>query len=177
MKANLKHILTQSLLFCIPILSILFLEILIYVPRVNEFFNFLRLSPFYIGIYYWHQLRPDIFNIFSAFILGIFADVLSSSILGINVLSFLILHLISSYMFSYFNIKKFIYSWLLFSVSLLITEIFKSIIISISYQTIIPIPLMLYEFVLTTALYPIICRFYLFIETRYIHLEERYENQ
>ena len=176
MKANLKQIILHFILFCIPILSILFLEILVYIPRINDFWNFLRLSPFYIGIYFWHQLRPDIFNIFSAFILGIFADVLSSSILGINVLSFLILHLLTSFIFSYFNIKKFIYSWLLFSVSLLFTEIFKSIIVSISYKNIVPFHLMFYEFILTTALYPIICRFYLFIETRYIHLEERYEN-
>lgn len=177
MKTGIKHFLTTSILFIIPILSIMCVEILAYIPRINEFWNFLRLSPFYIGIYFWLRIRPDIFNIFSAFILGIIADILSSSILGINILSFLILYLISSYILSYFNIKKFTYSWLLFLLALLITIIFKSTLLSLTYKTLIPIHLAIYEFLLTFALYPIIGRFYHYIEYNYIHLEERYENQ
>ena len=177
MKTGIKHFLTTSILFIIPILSIMCVEILAYIPRINEFWNFLRLSPFYIGRYFWLRIRPDIFNIFSAFILGIIADILSSSILGINILSFLILYLISSYILSYFNIKKFTYSWLLFLLALLITIIFKSTLLSLTYKTLIPIHLAIYEFLLTFALYPIIGRFYHYIEYNYIHLEERYENQ
>lgn len=177
MKTGIKHFLTTSILFIIPILSIMCVEILAYIPRINEFWNFLRLSPFYIGIYFWLRIRPDIFNIFSAFILGIIADILSSSILGINILSFLILYLISSYILSYFNIKKFTYSWLLFLLALLITIIFKSTLLSLTYKTLIPIHLAIYEFLLTFALYPIIGRFYHYIEYNYIHLEERYENE
>ncbi len=177
MKTGIKHFFTTSILFIIPILSIMCVEILAYIPRINEFWNFLRLSPFYIGIYFWLRIRPDIFNIFSAFILGIIADILSSSILGINILSFLILYLVSSYILSYFNIKKFTYSWLLFLLALLITIIFKSTLLSLTYKTLIPLHLVIYEFLLTFALYPIIGRFYHYIEYNYIHLEERYENQ
>lgn len=177
MKTGVKHFLTASMLFIVPILSIMFIEILIYLPRTSEFWNFLRLSPFYIGIYFWLRIRPDIFNLFSAFILGIIADVLSSSILGINILSFLILYLISSYILSNFNIRKFTYSWLLFLLALLITIIFKTTLISLTYKSLIPLHLAIYEFLLTFALYPIIGRFYHYIEYNYIHLEERYENQ
>jgi len=176
MKTGLKKFLTSLAIFIVPIISILFLEILVYSSRSNDFFNFLRFAPFYIGIYYWLSLRPDIFNIFSAFLLGIFADVLSTNMLGINILSFLILYLISSQIFSYFNIKKFTYSWLLFTLSLFITLIFKSIIVSIFYRKLIPFNFLFIEYILTSSLYPIIVRFYLFIEKRFIHLEERYEN-
>ena len=177
MKTGIKKFFTSFAIFNVPIISILFLEILVYIPRLNDFWNFLRFSPFYIGIYFWLSLRPDIFNIFSAFILGIFADVLSSNALGINILSFLILYIISAKMFSFFNIKKYSYSWMLFSLDILLTLLFKAIIVSIFYQSIIPFNFLFFEYILTISLYPIVGRFYLYIEHRYIHLEERYENK
>ena len=177
MKTGIKNFITSFLVFITPILSILFLEIFFYIPRINEFYNHFRLAPFYTGIYFWLSLRRDAFTLLSAFILGIFADVLSSSTLGINMLSFLVLYLISDKIFSYFNIKKFSYSWLLFSLALLITLLFKAIIVSTFHLKLIPLNHLLLEYVLTTMLYPLIGRFYLFVENRYIHLEERYENQ
>lgn len=177
MKTGIKNFIASFLVFITPILSILFLEIFFYVPRINEFWNYLRLAPFYTGIYFWLIMRRDIFSLLSSFILGIFADVLSSSTLGTNLLSFLVLFIISEKMFIFFNIKKFLYSWLLFSLALLITLLFKALIVSTFHLTLIPFNHLVLEFILTTMLYPLIGRFYLFIENRYIHLEERYENQ
>ena len=177
MKTSLQKIFHTFYSFIIPILSIIFLELIFYLPRTNSFFNILRFAPFYTGIYFWLSLRKDIFNIFSVFILGIFADVITSTTIGINLLSFLFLYIISHKMFSYFNILHFSYSWLLFTIALLISLIFKSVITSIFYQTLVPITLVTFEFVLISALYPILARFYLYSEIRFIHLEERYENQ
>ena len=117
MKNSINNIFTNIGIFFVPILSILFLEIFSYCPRSNPFWNFMRLAPFYIGIYTWISIRHDAFNLISAFILGIFADVLSGSPIGINIMSFFVLYLISSRILFYFNIKKFSYSWILFSVA------------------------------------------------------------
>ena len=175
MKNSIKNIFTHVGIFLVPILSILFLEIFLYCPRSNPFWNFMRLTPFYIGIYTWISIRHDAFNLISAFILGIFADVLSSTPIGINIMSFFILYLISSRILFYFNIKKFSYSWILFSLASLITLIFKAILLSVFYRKLIPLNTLFIEFALTVALYPIITPFYVWVEKRYIHLEDRYE--
>lgn len=175
MKNSIKNILTHIIIFFVPILSILFLEIFLYAPRSNPFWNFMRLTPFYIGIYTWINIRQDIFTLLSAFILGLFADVLSSTPIGINIISFLALYIISSKILFYFNIKKFSYSWILFSLASIITLIFKAILISAFYRKLIPLNFLLLEVALTIALYPIISPFYVWIERRYIHLEDNYE--
>ena len=175
MKNSIKNFLTQMTIFFVPVLSILFLEIFLYAPRTNPFWNFMRLAPFYIGIYIWISMRHDAFNLISAFILGIFADVLSSSPIGINIMSFLVLYFISARILFYFNIKKFSYSWILFSLASLATLIFKAILISVFYRKLIPLNFLFIEFALTVALYPIITPFYVWVERRFIHLEDRYE--
>ena len=175
MKNSIKNFLTQMTIFFVPVLSILFLEIFLYAPRTNPFWNFMRLAPFYIGIYIWISMRQDAFNLISAFVLGIFADVLSSSPIGINIMSFLVLYFISARILFYFNIKEFSYSWILFSLASLATLIFKAILISVFYRKLIPLNFLFIEFALTVALYPIITPFYVWIERRFIHLEDRYE--
>jgi rod shape-determining protein MreD len=175
MKSSIKNIFTSIGFFLVPIISILFLEIFLYAPRSNSFWNFMRLTPFYIGIYTWISIRQDAFNLISAFILGFFADVLSGAPIGINIMSFLLLYIISSRILFYFNIKKFSYSWVLFTLASLVTLIFKGVLLSVFYRKLIPINFLFIEFVLTLALYPIITPFYVWVERRYIHLEDSYE--
>lgn len=176
MKNSIKNILTHFIIFCVPVISILFLETLLYIPRFSEFWNVLRLCAFYSGIYFWLSTREDIFNIISTFILGIFADVIAGTPLGINVLTFLFLYIISVYLISYFNIKKFSYSWLIFSLILALTFIFKAFMVMAFFKSTIPFNTFLLELFLTICIYPLIIRFYIYVEKKYIHLEERYEN-
>lgn len=175
MKTGIKKILTEVSVFFIPLLSIIALTLLCYVPRTNGFWNFLRIAPFYTGIYFWQSQRPDTFNMFSAFILGIFADVLSGVPLGVNVAAFMVLYFLSVHLSAYFNVKKFSYSWLLFSVATLATMVFKATVVSFFYRRLIPLNTLWLEFMLAFSLYPLFARFYIWTERRFIHLEERYE--
>lgn len=175
MKNSIKNFLSTTTVFLVPILSILALALLFYLPRTNSYWNFLRLVPFYTGIYFWQSQRSDIFHLLSAFILGIFADVLEGVSLGINVTTFLILYIISVKLSARFNIKRFSYSWLLFLTAMFLTFLFKASITSILYRNPIPFNLLFLEFLLVVALYPLLAWIYILIERRYIHLEERYE--
>ncbi|MCM1323621.1 MAG: rod shape-determining protein MreD [Acetobacter sp.] len=175
MKNSIKNLCTTLGTYLVPILSIITLELLLYIPRTGGFLNFLRLTPFYAGIYFWQSQRPDAFNMISAFILGIFADVLSSTPLGVNIAAFLFLFLLSGYLSSLFNVKKFSYSWLLFILATFATFLFKALTVSIFYRRLIPLNYLLFEFLLTFTLYPLWARIYIWTERRYIHLEERYE--
>jgi len=175
MKSSIKNFLSETIVFFVPIIIILVLALLFYLPRSGSYWNFLHLAPFYIGIYFWQSQRADIFHLFSAFILGIFADVLEGVSLGINITTFLVLYLISVKYSTKFNVKRFSYSWLLFATAMLITLMFKALITSILYRQLIPLDFLGMEYLLTVALYPLLARIYILLERRYIHLEERYE--
>lgn len=175
MKRTLRNFCTSVSIFLIPIISIIALELILYIPRNSGFWNFLRLTPFFAGIYFWQSQRPDAFNMVSAFVLGIIADVLSSTPLGANITAFLFLYLISIYLSSLFNVKKFSYSWLLFMLATLTTLLFKALIVSIFYRRLIPLSYLAFEFLLSFTIYPLWARFYIWAEHRFIPLEERYE--
>ncbi len=175
MKSAIKNFLATIGIFLVPILSIIALELLLYLPRSGGFWNFMRLTPFYAGIYFWQSQRPDAFNMVSAFVLGIFADVLSSTPLGVNIAAFLFLYILSVYLSSWFNVKKFSYSWLLFLAATLATFLFKALAVSIFYRRLVPLNSLRFEILLTITLYPLWARCYIWAERRYIHLEERYE--
>lgn len=124
---------------------------------------------------FWISQRPDAFNGISAFVLGIFADVVSAAPLGVNVMAFLVLYFLASRFSASFNIKKFSYSWMLFAVAAFAAMLFKALIISAFYRAFVPLNFLVFEYLLTVTLYPILARFYIWAEGRYIHLEERYE--
>lgn len=175
MKSDFKNFLTSAKVFLVPTISILVLVVLSYIPRTNDYWNFLRQTPFYIGIYFWQSQRPDAFHLISAFILGLFADVLGGVPLGINIVTFLVLYMLSVQCSERFNVKRFSYSWLLFSGIIFLTLIFKAILTSIFYRQLIPLTALMMEWLLTIALFPLMARIFIWVEKQYIHLEERYE--
>lgn len=175
MKSFLKNLYGEIIAYLIPLLSILVLELIFYVPRSNEYWNFLRQTPFFVGIYFWQSQRPDTFSFFSAFVLGIFADVWSGEALGINILSFLLLYFLAVQVSLRFNVLRFSYSWLLFAGAMLITLLLKALMVSVFYRQFVSLGLLAVEYLLVVAMYPLLARVYIWVERRYIHLEERYE--
>lgn len=161
--------------YIIPAISIILIDLLFYIPQSSEFWNLIRLIPFYTGIYFWLSQRPDAFNGISAFLLGLFSDVISATPLGINIMTYLFLYFLSMRLSSYFNIKKFSYSWLLFSLAMFLTILFKFSIASIFHRAWIPLNPTMLEYLLTITFYPLLARYYMWVELRYIHLEDRYE--
>ncbi len=175
MKNGIKNFLTEITAFLIPIISTIIFVLILYIPRSANCWILLRQAPFFAGIYFWQTQRPDIFSIFSAFILGILADVMGNTPLGIDIMTFLMLYIISMQLSLRFNAKKFSYSWFLFALACLLTFIFKALIASILYRQLIPLSLLFIELLMTIAIYPLIAHVNSWIERRYIHLEERYE--
>lgn len=171
----LKNFLTNLSVFIIPLLSILVMVLIFYIPRYSEFWNLLRSVPFYTGIYFWISQRPDAFNSVSAFVLGTFADITAGTPLGVGIITFLVLYFCSLHLSAYFNVKKFAYSWLLFILLAGITLLFKGLLVCAFYRSLIPLKPLVFEFLLVSALYPLLTRFYIWTERRFIHLEERYE--
>lgn len=173
--AETKNFCAAIATYTIPPISIILIDLLFYIPRSSDIWNFIRLVPFYTGIYFWSSQRSDAFNGISAFLLGTIADVMSANPLGINIMTFLCLYFLASRLSAYFNVKKFSYSWLLFALAITLTMLFKFLITSIFNRMWIPINAALLELLLTITLYPLLARYYIWVERRYIHLEDRYE--
>ncbi len=161
--------------YLIPPISVILIDLLFYIPRSSDFWNFTRLVPFYTGVYFWLSQRPDAFNGITAFILGTVADVISATPLGINILTFLFLYYWGTRLSTYFNVKKFSYAWLLFALTIFITIAFKFLITSTFHRSFVPLNQTLLELLLTITIYPILTCYYIWVERHYIHLEERYE--
>ena len=94
---------------------------------------------------------------------------------GVQTCALPILYFLASRFSASFNIKKFSYSWMLFAVAAFAAMLFKALIISAFYRAFVPLNFLVFEYLLTVTLYPILARFYIWAEGRYIHLEERYE--
>ncbi len=173
--AETKNFYASIISYTIPPISIILIDLLFYIPRSSDFWNFIRLVPFYTGIYFWSSQRPDAFNGISVFLLGIIADVMSANPLGINVMTFLCLYFLATRLSTYINVKRFSYSWLLFALSITLSIMFKFLITSIFNRMWIPLNAALLELLLTITIYPLLARYYIWVERRYIHLEDRYE--
>ena len=51
--AAIKNFFAGIGVYAVPVLSIMAMVLVFYIPRFTEFWNYLRLAPFYAGIYFW----------------------------------------------------------------------------------------------------------------------------
>lgn len=109
-----------------------------------------------ICVYYWILHRPDVFNLFSVFILGLFDDILTSAPLGSNIFQLLLLYVLIGYMVKYFNGKSFELLWAGFLPLAFVVMFARWFVVSIYYGDFLPFPLLMFSFLLTAAVYPLI---------------------
>ena len=55
--AAIKNFFAGIGVYAVPVLSIMAMVLVFYIPRFTEFWNYLRLAPFYAGIYFWISQR------------------------------------------------------------------------------------------------------------------------
>lgn len=140
----------------IPLLVSLFMILFSYIPLSSSLANNARPLVGLLCIYFWLIYRPDLFNLFSVFILGLTADILSATPLGINIFSFLIMYLLVTNFLRYLNGKPFIVLWFGFALFLLPVILSKWLLLSIFYSSFMPAMLLLFSYLITVCFYPII---------------------
>ncbi len=109
-----------------------------------------------ICVYYWVLHRPDVFNLFSVFFLGLFEDVLTSAPLGSSIFQLLLLYVLVGYMVKYFNGKSFELLWLGFLPLAFVVMFARWFVVSIYYADFLPFALLMFSFLLTSAVYPLV---------------------
>lgn len=156
MRNSLKDKFRLFLYHRIPLLETVLLMFLFYMP-IN-FFDLHNVRPVVgvICIYYWTLKRRYMFGYASAFCIGFLMDIYSSTPLGINVLTMMLLVLITDVVSRYFKAASFSVNWLVFSLVCLATCFIKWIIFYLYFTKFLPIKEVLLNLFSTIMFYPIV---------------------
>ena len=152
LKENIKLTGQRLVPFVLSLLFILFN----YIPSNLGFSNIIRPEVGVICVFYWVLNRPDLFNMFMVFFLGLVSDMMSAIPLGTNTVCYLIIYLILNNMSSFFCNKPFNVVWLMFSFVFVLVEFFKWLEVSIYYAEFSPIGHLFFTILFTIACYPLI---------------------
>lgn len=148
----------------LPLLSSLLLVFISYVPL-----NIIEVSSIHpavgmVCVYYWIIHRPDVFNLFSVYVLGLVEDIISSAPFGSNIFALLVLYLLVSNLARFLNGKPFVINWYGFALLSLVTFFSRWLLVSVYYSQFLPLPGLLFSFLFTFAAYPVLSLFNAFVQ-------------
>lgn len=156
MPKNAEQHFLNSLALKMPFISSLILSLLSYIPLSSDIASYAR--P-YIGlmcVYFWLVYRPDLFNLFSVFFLGLIIDVISISPIGTNTMMFLFAYAIISFLRKYMYQKIFILLWLGIIVLLPICLAFKWLCLSLYHAEALGVKMLFFSYLSSVAAYPLL---------------------
>ncbi len=135
-----------------------------YLPLDTFTANNLRPDVGLTCVFFWTLYRPDVFNLFSVYLLGLVVDIVTSAPFGSNVFSFLVMYLLVSNLAAYFTAKPFVVTWYGFALFGLITMLARWLLVSVYYSQFLPLPMLMFSVLATIACYPVIGLVNAFIE-------------
>lgn len=154
-----------------PMFFSLFLILMSYVPLNFILSSNIRPAVGMVCVYYWIIHRPDIFNLFSVFILGLVEDIISAVPMGTNIFSLLVLYVLLLNLGRFFNGKPFIVTWYGFAILSLLTLFAKWLIVSIYYGQFLPLVLVFFSYCFSVAAYPLLSLLNAFVQNYLIQDE------
>lgn len=152
----------------LPFLTSVILVLFSYVPLDVIFFNSIRPAIGIICVYFWLQHRPDLFNLWSVFGLGLIDDVISSSPLGSNIFELLLMYVLVNNTSRFLNAKPFIVLWYGFVVLSLVTVLSRWLVVSVYYGQFLPLSMLFFSYTVTIAVYPLISLLLAFVQNHLI---------
>ena len=155
-----------------PFLTSVILLLFSYVPLDFGLLNNIRPAVALICVYFWMLHRPDLFNLWSVYFLGMIDDIISSSPFGSNILALLILYLLINNTSRFFNAKPFVVTWYGFAVLSLVTYLARWLVVSVYYSHFLPLTMLTFSYLVTIAAYPLISLLLAFIQNNLIQDEE-----
>lgn len=155
----------------IPFIFSLLLIFLSYVPLDFFLSENIRPAVGFVCVYYWIIHRPDIFNLFSVYFLGLIEDILSSVPMGTNIFSLLVLYILLLNFGRFFNGKPFIVTWYGFAIVCLLTFFTKWLMVSIYYGQFLPFVQVLFSYLFSVAAYPVLSLLNAFVQNYLIQDE------
>ena len=154
MKDNVREYIFSCLQKRIPFLISLFF---IFFEHIFIDFDTISIKPMLglICVFFWFFNRPDIFNLFSIAVLGIFSDFLNSAPFGIYLLSYISLYVMEMKISRYISNKIFAFSFMSFSTLSLVIICGQWLLLCIYYGDMIPFFNIFVSWMITISLYPL----------------------
>ena len=108
MSEDLDENITSLFQRLLPFMSSVLLLLISYIPLDFSVFNNIRPSIGLICVYFWMLHRPDLFNLWSVYFLGVIDDIISSAPFGSNIFAMLLLYVLITNTSRFFNAKPFV---------------------------------------------------------------------
>ncbi len=152
----------------LPLLTSVILILLGYMPLNLVFWGNIRPEMGLICIYFWGLHRPDLFGLLSIFIISFMETAISSSLVGSGFFAYLVLYTLIYNIGKYFNSKPFVVIWSGFMAFSLVALLLKWLIVSFYYSRFLPISILVFEYLITVALYPLVAMLLAFVQNKFI---------
>ncbi len=140
----------------LPFVSSVILLFFSYVPLDLAYLNNIRPAVGMICVYYWLLHRPDLFNLWSVYFLGLIDDIVSAAPFGSNIFALLLLYVLVMNTSRFFNAKPFVVTWYGFALLTLLAQLSRWLIVSIYYSQFLPLAMVFFSTLVTIAAYPLI---------------------
>lgn len=138
-----------------PILSCFLMVLLSVAPHGLPQFQAVSPDLAMMTVFYWAIYRPDLLPNWAVFVVGLFQDLLGGGIIGLNVAVLLIVHYVGLSQRRAFIGKPFVIAWVGFLLVAIGTGIVFWVALSIMSGTIVIGRAVLFQYVLTFALFPV----------------------
>lgn len=172
MSEDLDENITSLFQRLLPFMSSVLLLLISYIPLDFSVFNNIRPSIGLICVYFWMLHRPDLFNLWSVYFLGVIDDIISSAPFGSNIFAMLLLYVLITNTSRFFNAKPFVVTWYGFAVLSLVAMLGRWLVVSIYYSQFLPLLMMLFSYMVTIAAYSLLSLLLAFIQNHMIQDEE-----
>lgn len=156
----------------LPLATSVLLLMISYIPLDFSLFNNIRPAIGIICVYFWIIHRPDLFNLWSVYFLGLLDDIISASPFGSNILALLVLYVLINNSSRFINAKPFIVTWYWFALLSLVTMLARWLVVSVYYSQFLPLTILSFSYLVTAAAYPLVSLLLAYIQNRWIQDEE-----
>lgn len=156
----------------LPLATSVLLLMISYIPLDFSLFNNIRPVIGIICVYFWVIHRPDLFNLWSVYFLGLLDDIISASPFGSNILALLVLYVLINNSSRFINAKPFIVTWYWFALLSLLTMLARWLVVSVYYSQFLPLTILSFSYLVTAAAYPLVSLLLAYIQNRWIQDEE-----
>lgn len=172
MSEDLEENITSLFQRMLPFLSSVLLLLLSYIPLDFSLFNNIRPAVGIICVYFWMFHRPDLFNLWSVYFLGMIDDIISSAPFGSNILAVLVMYMLVNNTQRFFNSKPFTFIWYGFAGLALVTMLVRWLVVSIYYSQFLPLTILGFSYLVTIAAYPLVSLLLAYVQNNLIQDEE-----
>lgn len=150
-----------------PVLAIIFV-MLSYLPIYINFFNNIRPDLGLAAIYFWMMYRPDLFDLKTVAVMGLVDGVMSSSMFGLGLFSYLFMYLLMLNLRKYFNGRSFVVLWYGFIAMSLVTMLIKWLVASVYHACFLPMSTLIFSYLIGAAIYPVVSMFFACIQNLFL---------